>query len=239
MNTRRIVAAGVAIAASLSLAACGAKPYVPLTSKTEFAKVVSKASANLRSVRMVSKASALLTLEAVFSFRTPIAMQMVTSTTIDGKTSTSTVRVIGSTIYIQAARAGKWAKIASSKGQTATQVKNYGPAGFAAQFENGVRSIRYVGSTKIDGQIVQHYTLVMDASQLGSSFSALATRVPSFANLKTYNEQVYVSDQNVLRRISLTLPAPVGTEQTDFTQWNAPVSVNAPAASDIATSSGS
>ncbi|MGN6721462.1 MAG: hypothetical protein ACTHJM_02485 [Marmoricola sp.] len=235
MHTRRIVATALAVAASLSLTACGSKSYTPLTQAT-FAKEVSLAAKDVKSVHMTMKASTLLTYDATFSFKAPVAMQLLTSTNATGTTQTAAIRVVGNAVYIQAAANGKWAKVPAAAGAAASQVKSDGPQSFVNQFKNGVKSIKYVGPTKIGGQAVQHYTLVMDASQLGTSLLALAAKVPSFANLKTYKEQVYVSNENLLRRITMTFPAPVGTNTVDFVGWNVPVTIKAPAPSDIATS---
>lgn len=235
MNTRRTVATALAVVASLALTACGSKSYTPLT-QANFAKQVSLAAKDVKSVHMTMKASSLLTYDATFSFRAPVAMQLLTSTNATGTMQTAAIRIVGDAVYIQTAANGKWAKVPAAPGAASSQVKRDGPLSFVNQFKNGVKSIEYVGPTRIGGETVQRYTLVLDASQLGTSLLALAAKVPSFANLKTYKEQVYVSDQNLLRRITITFPAPVGTNQVDFVGWNVPVTIKAPAPSDIASS---
>lgn len=239
MKTRRIVAAAVAAAASLSLTACGSS-YKPLT-QANFAQSISQASKNVKSVHMTMKASSRLTIDADFDYRAPVAMQMTMSLTVGTTSSKVGLRLIGNTIYLQvppATQAGKWVKAdASALGSGAAQsYKDLGPQGMAAQFKKGVKSITYVGATKINGQTVQHYTVVADASQLGTSLKALAAQVPSLATIKTIDEQIYLSNDNVLQRLTITLPAPVGTMQVDFTGWNAPVTITAPAPSAIETS---
>ncbi|MGN6161268.1 MAG: hypothetical protein ACTHOG_06125 [Marmoricola sp.] len=240
MNTRRIVTTAVAAAATLSLTACGSS-YKPLA-QADFAKSVSQASKTVKSVHMSMKASSRLAIDADFDYNKPVAMQM--TMTIKGSgtaSSTLSLRLIGNTIYLQvppATPAGKWVKAdAAALGAGGAQsYRNLGLQGLATQFQKGVKSIKYIGSTKIDGQTVQHYTLVADASQLGTSLKALASQVPSIAAIKTINEQLYLTNANVLKRMTVTLPAPVGTMQVDFSGWNNPVTIQAPAPSAIVTS---
>lgn len=237
MNTRRIVVAAIAVVASLSLSACGSKSYTPLT-QANFAKAISDASTNVKSVHMSMKASSRLTIDADFNYKKPVAMQMTMSLKVNKATSTLSLRLIGNTIYLQvppATPAGKWVKAdAAALGTGAAQsYTNLGPQGMAEQFKKGVKSITYVGATKVNGRSVRHYTVVADAAQLGTSLKALAAQVPSLANVTTIAEQIYLSDDNVLQRMTITLPAPVGTMQVDFSNWDAPVTVTAPAASDI------
>ena len=242
MKTRRTVASAVAVAAALSLAGCG-KSYTPLT-QANFGTSLANAAKGAKSVHMSMRASSSLSINADFDYGKPAAMQMVMSVKGATATSTLTMRLIGNALYLQVppvTPVGKWAKADASLLGTGG-VKSYqdlGPQGMADQFKKGVKSIRYVGATKLNGQTVQHYTVVVDASQFGSSLKALAAQVPALANVKTIDEQLYVTDDNLLQRVSITMPAPVGTMQVNFTKWNDPVSVQAPAPSAIVSPSGS
>lgn len=241
MNTRRIGAAAVAVVATLSLAACGSS-YTPLT-QANFAKSISEASKNVASVHMSMKASARFTIAADFSYKKPVAMQMTMSSTQGKTTSTVSLRLIADALYLQAppvTPAGKWVKAdAAALGVGAAKsYANLGPQGMSEQFKTGIKSIKYIGSTTIEGKTAQHYTVTADASQLGSSLAALASQVPALADVKTIAEQIYLSDSNVIQRMTITLPAPVGTLEVDFTNWNVPVIIQPPAASDLVTPSG-
>lgn len=241
MNTRRSIATLGAIAASLTLSACGSSPYAPLT-QANFAKSISAASANVKSVHMTMQASSRLNIGADFSYQKPAAMQLTMTLKVGTTSSKISLRLIGDTIYLQvppATPAGKWAKIAASVlgAGTAKSYQDLGPQGLAAQFKKGIRSISYAGSSRLDGQTVEHYTVVADAAQLGTSLKALAAQVPSLANVTTITEQVYLSRSNVLQRMTITLPAPIGTMRIDFSHWNAPLSITAPPAGDIVSGS--
>ena len=240
MNTARSIAGALAIAASLSLTACGSS-YTPLT-QANFAKSISDASAKLKSGHMILRASSRLTIDADFNYNKPVAMQMTMSATVDKKLSKVTLRLIDGTVYFQAAPmtpTGKWAKVpASALGAGAAKsYESLGPQGMAAQFKKGVKSVTYVGTAKIDGQTVEHYKLVADSAQLGASLRGLAAQVPSLANVTTVTEQIYVSKSNELRRVTITLPAPIGTMQVDFPQVNTPISITAPPSADVVSGS--
>ena len=241
MNTVRSIVGAVAIAASLSLTACGAHSYAPLT-QANFAKSISDASAKVKSVHMTMKASSRLTIGADFNYNKPVAMQMSMSVKVGSTSSKVMLKLIGETVYFQAppvTPTGKWAKVpASTLGAGAAKsYQDLGPQGMAAQFKKGIKSVSYVGTAKIDGQTVEHYTLVADSAQLGASLRGLASQVPSLATVTTVTEQIYLSQRNELRRVTITLPAPIGTMQMDFSQLNTPVSITAPPAADVVSGS--
>ena len=241
MNTRRSIATAVAIAASLSLAACGSSSYTPLT-KANFAKSISDASANVKSVHMAMKASSRLTIGADFDYKKPVAMQLTMTLTAGTTASKVSLKLIGNTVYLQvppATPTGKWAKVDASVlgAGTAKSYQDLGPQGMAAQFKKGIKTVTYLGTSRLNGQTVEHYAVAVDAAQLGTSLKALAAQVPSLANVTTVTEQVYLSSSNVMERLSITLPAPIGTMQLDFTHWNAPVSITAPPAADVVSGS--
>lgn len=237
MNTRRGIAALAATAASLSLTACGSTSYTPLT-QANFAKSISAAAAGVKSVHMTMQASSRLTIGADFDYQKPVGMQLTMMLKVGTSSSKISLRVIGQSIYLQApptTPAGKWAQIPASVlgAGAAKSYQDLGPQGLAAQFKKGIKSVSYAGSTQLNGQTVEHYTVVADAGQLGTSLKSLAAQVPSLANVKSITEQVYLSRSNVLQRMTLTLPAPIDTLKIDFSQWNAPISITAPPPADV------
>lgn len=241
MKTRRSIATVAALVASLSLTACGSSSYTPLT-QADFAKSISDAAANVKSVHMTMQASSHLNIGADFNYQKPITMQLTMMLKVGKSSSTISLRLIGNTLYLQVppqTPAGKWAKVDASVlgAGAAKSYQNLGPQGLAAQFKKGVKSVSYVGSTQLNGQTVEHYTVVADAAQLGSSLKPLAAQVPSLANVTSITEQIYLSRSNQLQRISVTLPAPVGTMTVDLSQLNAPVSITAPPTGDIISGS--
>lgn len=237
MKSRQIGAVAAALVMSVSVAACGSSggSYTALT-KATFAKAVSDAAAKSTSVHEAATTSSAskLTVAADFNFQGSGAAQISLVATVGGKASTITWRVVGGDAYVQIPSgkdAGKWGKVPSSvaNGNTA----NLNPKTLAALYEKDADSITYVGQTTIGGQPVRHYRVVLPTSSLGSSLASLMASAPSLANLKTISQDVYLSDSNLLQRIVVAYPEPIGSMQIDFTKWNQVAPITAPAANDL------
>lgn len=208
----------------------GGHTYKPLTQEN-FASSISKAATGATSMHM-AMASNHLNVSADFNFADPVAMKISLKGNVSGKEQTINMLVAGGSSYVQIPPQ-KWINLgASASDQTMAQFKELGPQGLATQFQSGVKSVTYAGQATVNGKSARQYTLVVDASSLGSALSSLARAVPAFKNITTVTEQVYLNDQNVLQRWEITLPEPVGTMTIDFTNWNQPVNISAPAASD-------
>lgn len=214
----------------------GGSEYKPLT-QTNFASSISKAAEGAKSMHF-AMTGARVNVTADFSFGDSIAMQMAMSANVDGKNYTINTKIVNGAAYMQVPPA-KWVSLGSTGSGAALQeqYKNLGPQGLASQFDSGVKSVTYVGKTILNGETSYQYAVVVDAAQLGASLTSLAQSVPAFKDVKTVTEQVYLNDKNVLQRWEITLPDPVGTMTIDFSNWNTPVTVQAPAASDLDTSS--
>jgi hypothetical protein len=98
-------------------------------------------------------------------------------------------------------------------------------------FEEGVQSVVFVGDEDVDGEEVGHYKIEVDTSKI-EQFKDLPTQ----AELpKTVAYDLWLDDQDRMRKMTMSMDmggAPMEMEVA-FSEWDEPVDIAAPAASEI------
>ena len=98
-------------------------------------------------------------------------------------------------------------------------------------FEDGVQSVVFVGDDDVDGEQLGHYEVKLDTSKV-EQFKELPTQ----AELpKTVSYDLWLDDENRTRKMTMEMAmagAPVEME-VEFTNWDEPVDIAAPPASEI------
>lgn len=216
------VAAGVAIAA-LALAACGStKPkYTPLTE----ANIGAEMTAAVQSKHSAHEVSATggTTFTIDFDTTAPLRYRFVS-----GGSDAVTVIGVGADAYVQQSD-GTWQKSPSK-----VTAANLNPVTMATGFLAGMQKFSYLGPTTIEGTAVQHYQVSIDqakylqASGQGTGSANLGANEPIV-------EDLYLNDDNSLRRMLVAMPGGVGNVQVDVTQWGEPVDIAAPPAGSVKT----
>jgi hypothetical protein len=244
---RRFGAIAGSLVAATALAACGSSSsdiktvaFTPLT-QANFGKSVSTTVNGVRSAHMTMKTS-IMNFSADVSYGPPIQMQMSGTVTAQGRAMSMTMRMVGLVMYMQIpgqTPAGKFLSIDLSKfPQTSgifkalEQYRKMGPQSMLSQFKTGVKSVSYIGSEQIDGQQARHYTVVINTAAALKAFGNAAA-LSQISMPATMTEQVYLDSQKRPLRITMTLPAPVGSMQIDFSNWGEPVHVVAPPKSQL------
>lgn len=216
------------------LSACGVKAYVPLTA-ANLGSAITAASKTFHTGHEVSTSSGVTTTidfdnAGVFAFR------MTQSSGAAGKGQS--MIGIGGDRYLQVpgvTPAGKWLKVSASSNTAVITFQNVNPVTMVVRFNKGLKKLTYLGATKIAGTQVRHYRIVIDQQKY---LQATGQGVGS-ANLgssATLTEDLYLNDDNTLRRVTLALPGGVGNTQVDVTNWGKPVTIQAPPASTVVTS---
>ncbi|MGN6161269.1 MAG: hypothetical protein ACTHOG_06130 [Marmoricola sp.] len=223
------------IAYTVVLSACGDKAYVPLTSANLVAAITA-ASKNLHTAHEVTTGSGVITTidfdtSGTFTYR-------LTQAAASASTSTETLIGIGGSRYLQAAGVtpvGKWVKLSATDTAEILTFKAIDPVAMVARFSKGQKTFRYAGAGKIDGAEVQHYRIVIDQQKyLQATGQGLGS-----ANLgsgEALTEDLYLNDDNTVRRVMVSLPGGVGDTRVDITRWGSPVQIQAPAASTVIAS---
>lgn len=145
---------------------------------------------------------------------------------------------IGSDRYLQspgAVPAGKWLKMPASSAVGALTFQDLDPVAMVVRFDKGLKTFAYLGPTKLGGTDVQHYRITIDQRKY---LQAIGQGLGS-ANLgssETLTEDLYLNDDNTLRRVTLALPGGVGNTQIDVTDWGKPTTIQRPPASAVMTS---
>lgn len=218
------------------MSACGSTTYVPLTS-ANLATTITAASKNLHTAHEVTTGNGVTTTidfdnSGVFTYR------MAQSAASTGTASQGETLIgIGADRYLQATGvtpAGKWLKVPSGNG-VPVSFAAIDPVGMVGRFNKGMTKFAYVGAAKIDGAQVQHYRLTIDQQKfLKATGQGLGSA--NLGSSETLTEDLYLNDDNTLRRVVLSLPGGVGNTQVDVTNWGKPITIQAPPASAIVTS---
>jgi hypothetical protein len=97
-------------------------------------------------------------------------------------------------------------------------------------FEEGVKSVVFVGDEEVNGEELGHYTVEVDTTKL-DQFKQLQTQVQM---PKTVAYDLWLDDENRMRKMtmSMNMGAPMKMEVT-FDDWGSPVDIAAPPASEI------
>ena len=100
--------------------------------------------------------------------------------------------------------------------------------------EKAVESAKFVGKETVDGEQVNHYTVVVDTKALLSQLGAQAAQQVNVPKTVTY--QMWLDDKNLLRQMTFEI---VGVSfKANMSDWGKPVKVEKPASSDIAKAPG-
>ncbi len=98
-------------------------------------------------------------------------------------------------------------------------------------FEEGVQSVVFVGDEDVEGEQLGHYEVKLDISKI-QQFKELETQ----AELpKTVSYDLWLDDENRMRKMTMEMDmggAPMEME-AQFTDWDEPVDIAAPPASEI------
>lgn len=93
-------------------------------------------------------------------------------------------------------------------------------------FDEGLREVKYLGPEEVDGEEMDHYVLTVDGKAAAKAQGAPAGSVPDEI---TYD--LWLDDDDLMRRIQYTMAG--GGVTISMSDWGKPVTVKAPAKSDI------
>jgi hypothetical protein len=226
--------AAAAIVCTAALAGCGAKTYVALTS-ANLAAAITAASKNLHSAHEVTTGNGVVTtidFDNASSFTYRMTQRPSGSA---GAANSETLIGVDGQRYLQASGvtpAGTWLKLSATDTSAVLTFAAINPVAMVARLDKGAKTFTYIGATQIGGAQAQHYRIVIDQQKyLKATGQGLGS-----ANLgagETLTEDLYLNDDNTVRRVTLTLPAGVGNTVVDVTRWGSPVQIDAPPASAV------
>jgi LppX_LprAFG lipoprotein len=94
-------------------------------------------------------------------------------------------------------------------------------------FEEGLRKVTFVGEETVDGEQLQHYRLTVDLAK-----AAQAQGMPGTADMpRTIDYDVWLDDDARMRRIEMDVEQ--ARTEMEMSDWGEPVTIEAPARSDI------
>lgn len=97
-------------------------------------------------------------------------------------------------------------------------------------FEDGIKSVVFVGDEDVDGEQLGHYEVTVDTSKI-DQFKDLPTQA-QLPDDATYD--LWLDDQNRMRKMTMKVESgtPINTE-VKFSKWGESVDIAAPPASDV------
>ncbi|GAC1386057.1 MAG: hypothetical protein NVSMB48_24140 [Marmoricola sp.] len=225
--------AALAVVGATTLAACGGKPYVPLTA-ANLGPVLTAAGAKAHTAHEVSTGNGVRT---VIDFDTSSLFAYRLTQTRTGAPA-KTLIGIGADRYLQdpgVTPAGKWLKLSTSSPTPVITFADVNPVAMVVRFAKSISKFAYVGATTIDGTRVQHYRITIDQQK----FLQATGQSQSTTNIgagELIAENLYLNSDNTVRRVTLALPGGVGDTQVDVTGWGSPVTIQPPPSSAVVTS---
>lgn len=123
---------------------------------------------------------------------------------------------------------GKWTTLTKDDktlGNLVSQLDDMDPRGALDSMKDGLKDIAYVGTTAIDGEDYDQYTVTVDTTS-GAVDLGEGTNLPD-----TLTYQLYVDADHLVRRTVVDVAGQTVT--VDVTDWGKPVTVKAPPASDV------
>lgn len=119
----------------------------------------------------------------------------------------------------------------SQLGDMSSLTDSYNPEKLAGLYTDGAQKVVYVGEEKVDGASLQHYTLTMDTTKL-SNLQDLGSSVTATLP-ETIDYDMWLDSQNRLSKVAMDLGKDVGTIDLTMSNWNEPVTIEAPPADQV------
>lgn len=119
----------------------------------------------------------------------------------------------------------------SQLGDMSSLTDSYDPEKLAGLYTDGAQKVVYVGEEKVDGASLQHYTLTMDTTKL-SNLQDLGSSVTATLP-ETIDYDMWLDSQNRLSKVAMDLGKDVGTIDLTMSNWNEPVTIEAPPADQV------
>lgn len=112
----------------------------------------------------------------------------------------------------------KFNKDTPDVGATITTVGNFSPKLLGDMIKNSATSVTYEGTEKIDSADKHKYKVSLDTAKVITALGVQASADDLAKLPKTVDEDIYLNDDNSIRRITLALPGG-GTQTVDMTKW--------------------
>lgn len=164
----------------------------------------------------------------------PTGLEMQATVRVAGQREV--VRYVGGAMYLAipgTTPPGKFIKVDSDNpmlGQLIGQLQALKPQDLVKTFGQGVKSVRDLGTTEIDGDAVRHYRVTVAATArqraLAQSLGAAAQAIP-----KSVVDDMYLTPDNLIRRSVVDV---AGQKVViDYSHWGEPVHIKAPPAAKV------
>lgn len=159
-----------------------------------------------------------------FGTQPPAVRMTITS---DDATGPQEVLVVDGEVYVQLA-AGRYYRTDAADSTFGGGAGGSGldPRALLAQLADSIVSATAYGQEDVDGEVLDHYGVVLDAA-------ALAADAPAEGLPDQLAVDVYVDSAGLLRRVTIDLGAAAGRVDVRYDSWGEPVDITAPKPSQV------
>lgn len=215
------------VVGTLSLAACGSSNYVPLTAENLSTQMEAAVQGKHSAHEVATSDGKTATID--FDNAGPLKYRIVA-----GSGSTAQTMIgIGQDFYVQKGT-GAWLKTNATADGIKLTASSINPVTMVTGFNKGMQKLTYLGASTIDGAQVRHYQAAIDQAKYLQSLGQGTGSANIGAN-EPITEDLFLNNDNTLRRVSIVMPGGVGNVQIDVTKWGEPVEISAPPATDVTT----
>jgi hypothetical protein len=170
---------------------------------------------------------------------TPASMAM-TMTNPTSPTESIDMRIVDGQLYLNMGQMSqdKFYKIDlgdpnSPLGDMTELAETMDPVRSFEQFATGLEKVVYVGEEEVEGDQLDHYVLTLDSTKIEMLQQSGTQGLP-----KKLEYDLWLDDENRMRQVKLDLGSAASVDMRIF-DWDEPVDIEAPPASDVAPMPGS
>lgn len=166
--------------------------------------------------------------------KTPPAMQM--TMTVEAMGTPMEIRLLDGVFYMNMGQmsGGKFYEFDTSDpnsplGDVGDLTSSMDPAKSFDQFEAGIQKVTVIGDDEIDGDAVTHYRMALDTSKIAGMSGGETAGMP-----KKLDYDVWLDSDNRMRKVEMNMGKQLGTMSMTTSKLGEPVTIEAPAKSEIA-----
>ena len=175
-----------------------------------------------------------ITAEGQVDYTTDPPSMAIEMTNPMGGDQTMDIRLVDGKFYMNMGQLsqGKFYELSlddpsSPLGDMSSLTESMDPVRSFEQFASGLDTVTFVGTEDVDGEDLDHYVLTLDTTKV-DALKGTGTEVP-----KTLEYDLWLDSEDRMRQVQIDLGSAASVDMKIF-DWDEPVEIEAPAASEIA-----
>lgn len=194
--------------------------------RDQFLEMYRSALEDATSVELAMEMGTTLQGEGVADFSSdPVSMQM----TIDTAGQEIEVILVDGAMYTSAG-GGRYIKTDASPidAMTGGMTEQFDPDALIETFDKGFVSASFIGEEDVEGEQMEHYSVVLDPSAVLQDAQLPGGKAPA-----EMTSEIWFDGEGMPRRMEIGVPGSAGTVVTSYDNWGEPVEITAPPAGKV------